>query len=108
MKIAITSSGNSMDASIDNRFGRCSYFAFYDTETFNIEFIPNPNKDCSDGAGPASVQFVASNDVDKVVSGEFGMKIKSLFVSLGIQMIVFPDTTKNIREVIQMIDTQNK
>lgn len=47
MKIAITSSGNSMDASIDNRFGRCSYFAFYDTETLDIEFIPNPNKDCS-------------------------------------------------------------
>ena len=102
MKIAITSSGNSMDASIDNRFGRCSYFAFYDTETLDIEFIPNPNKDCSDGAGPASVQFVASNDVDKVVSGEFGMKIKSLLESLNIEMITNKDSATKIVDIIEL------
>ena len=47
MKIAITSSGNSPDAIMDSRFGRCKYFVFYDTETGAMEFLPNPNIDAT-------------------------------------------------------------
>ena len=84
MKIAITSTGNSLDASLDSRFGRCSYFVIYDTESQSTEFIPNPNKEALEGAGPASVQLIASRGVKKVVSGEFGAKVKNLFDSMSI------------------------
>ncbi len=33
MKIAITSEGNSLNSLIDPRFGRCAFFAIYDTDT---------------------------------------------------------------------------
>lgn len=104
MKIAITSTGNSLDANLDQRFGRCSYFVVYDTESKATEFIPNPNKGAEDGAGPASVQLVASRNVNKIVSGEFGMKIKSLLDSLKIQMIVLKEPEKQIREIIDMLN----
>lgn len=65
MKVAITSTGNSPDATLDSRFGRCSYFVVYDTETRATEYIPNPNKENVEGAGPASVQLVASRGVKK-------------------------------------------
>ncbi len=104
MKIAITSTGNSLDSAIDARFGRCAYFVVYDTESKATEFIPNPNKDAEEGAGPASVQIVASRNVSKIVSGEFGMKIKSLLDSLKIQMIVIKDTNKKIIEIIEMLN----
>jgi len=104
MKVAITSTANSLESKLDQRFGRCSYFVIYDLETKGIEFIPNPNKDAQEGAGPASVQLVATRNVKKIISGEFGIKIKSLLDSLKIQMIVLKEPDKSIREIIDMLN----
>ncbi|MBK9389554.1 MAG: hypothetical protein IPN68_04910 [Bacteroidetes bacterium] len=104
MKVAITSTGNSPESKIDQRFGRCSYFAVYDTENKGIEFLPNPNKEVQEGAGPASVQLVASRNVQKIISGEFGIKIKSLLDSLKIQMIMIKEPEKTIQEIIDMLN----
>jgi predicted Fe-Mo cluster-binding NifX family protein len=104
MKIAITSTGNNLESKLDQRFGRCSFFVIYDTETGGMEFIPNPNKEAQEGAGPASVQVVASRDVKKIISGEFGIKIKSLLDSLKIQMIVLKEPEKSINEIIKMLN----
>lgn len=105
MKVAITSTGNSIESTLDQRFGRCSYFVIYDTDTKGIEFIPNPNKDAQEGAGPASVQIVASRNVHKIISGEFGIKIKSLLDSLKIQMIIIKEPEKKIGEIINMLNS---
>lgn len=104
MKVAITSTGNTLESTIDKRFGRCAYFVIYDTENKAMEFIPNPNKAKEEGAGPASVQLVASRNVNKLVSGEFGIKIKPLLDSLKIQMIVIKDPEKTIKDVIEMLN----
>jgi predicted Fe-Mo cluster-binding NifX family protein len=104
MKIAITSTGNSFDSKIDSRFGRCSYFVVYDTDSKSTEFIPNQNKENVEGAGPASVQLVSSKGVKKVVSGEFGAKVKSIFDSLQIQLIVLADPEKTINQVIELLN----
>jgi predicted Fe-Mo cluster-binding NifX family protein len=103
MKVAITSTGNSMESKLDQRFGRCGFFTIYDTETKGMEYIPNPNKDVKEGAGPASVQLVASRNVQKIISGEFGIKIKSLLDSLKIQMIVLKEPEKTVKEIINML-----
>jgi predicted Fe-Mo cluster-binding NifX family protein len=104
MKVAITSTGNNLECKLDQRFGRCSYFVIYDLDTKGIEFIPNSNKDTQEGAGPASVQLVASRNVQKIISGEFGIKIKSLLDSLKIQMIVLKKPEKKIEEIIKMLN----
>ena len=104
MKIAITSTGNTLESQIDERFGRCAFFVIYDTETKATEFIPNPHKDADSGAGPAAVQLVASRGVSKIVAGEFGMKIKSLLDSLKIQMIIFKKPELKIQEVIDILN----
>jgi predicted Fe-Mo cluster-binding NifX family protein len=107
MKVAITSTGNSPDSKLDSRFGRCSYFVVYDTESRATEFIPNPNKEHVEGAGPASVQLVASRGVSKVVSGEFGAKVKSIFDQLQMQLIVLHDREKKISEIIELLHHKN-
>lgn len=104
MKIAITSTGNSPESTIDPRFGRCNYFVFYDTMSEDVEFVPNPGKDAEEGAGPAAVQFVAAQQVQKIVSGEFGIKIKPLLDSLKIQMIVLNDEGKTVNDVLVMLN----
>lgn len=103
MKIAITSTGDNLKSKLDQRFGRCSHFVIYDTGNEGIEFIPNPNKDASEDAGSASVQIIASRNVGTIISGEFGMKIKSLLDSLEIQLIMLKDSNKSISEIIQML-----
>ncbi|HNT94481.1 MAG: dinitrogenase iron-molybdenum cofactor biosynthesis protein [Bacteroidales bacterium] len=103
MKVAITSTGNTLDSKVDQRFGRCAWFVIYDTETGGIEFLPNPNRDAEEGAGPASVQLVASREVQKIISGEFGVKIKSLLDSLKIQMVMYKEPEKTIQSVIDML-----
>jgi predicted Fe-Mo cluster-binding NifX family protein len=104
MKVAISGTGNTLESKLDQRFGRCEYFIIYDTDTKGLEFLPNPNKDTQEGAGPASVQLVASRNVRKIISGEFGIKIKSLLDSLKIQMIVLKQPEKSIREIIDMLN----
>ncbi|HNS30268.1 MAG: NifB/NifX family molybdenum-iron cluster-binding protein [Tenuifilaceae bacterium] len=103
MKVAITSTGNSIESMLDERFGRCSYFVIYNTESKSTEIVPNPNKDAENGAGPASLQLVASHNAEKIVSGEFGTKIKSLADSLKIQLVVVKEP-KKVKDIIEMLN----
>jgi predicted Fe-Mo cluster-binding NifX family protein len=101
MKIAITSEGNSLSSLMDDRFGRCAFFAVYDNATNETEFYPNPGKDASGGAGPAAVQFVAKLGVKKIVAPEFGGKTIPLLQSLGIEMMT--ESKKTIEEIIHQL-----
>lgn len=103
MKVAITSSEENLDAKLDQRFGRCSFFAIYDTESNETQFIENRAKDASEGAGPAAVGLVASLGVRKIVSGEFGAKIKTMLNDLGIQMVIVKEE-KKIAEIEALLN----
>jgi predicted Fe-Mo cluster-binding NifX family protein len=104
MKVAITSTGNTLESTLDMSFGRCTYFAIYDTDGRSVEYIFNPNQQAEEGAGTASVHLMASLSVNKIVSGEFGLKTKPLLDSLRIQMIVLKAPGKTIREIIEMLN----
>ena len=103
MKVAITSSGNTVEALLDQRFGRCAYFAFYDTESKTVEFEANPARDAEEGAGPAAVAEVAKHQVGKIISGEFGFKIKGMLNDLKIQMVMTKEKT-TVQEIISLLD----
>lgn len=100
MKIAVTIMENTIDSMMDARFGRCAWFAIYDTRTGQTEFLKNPAIDAQEGAGPVAVKFVAAQGVQKVISGEFGVKIRPLLEELGIEMIPCKDG-KRISEIIE-------
>ncbi len=104
MNVVITSSGNSSDSMLDNHFGRCSYFVFYDTQSRSMEFYPNPYKELVEGAGKESVRFIASRKVTKVVTGKLGIKVKPLLDSLKIQLIILKDEKKSIQDIINLIN----
>jgi len=102
MKIAITSTGDTVNSTIDSRFGRCTFFAIHNTDTKSTEFFLILSKEAQEGAGPAAVQFVAAHKVSKIVSGEFGLKIKSLLESLNIEMIINKDSASKITDIIEL------
>lgn len=103
MRIAITSMGNTLDSALDVRFGRCSYFALYDTENKEVQFVLNSAKTSEEGAGPVAVQQIASFGVEKIISREFGIKIKPLLSDLKIQMIMMKED-KTVKEIIDLLD----
>ena len=104
MIVAITSTGNTLESNLDSHFGRCSFFVIYDSVNHAVEFIANPNKEKIEGAGSSSVQLIAAKGAEKVVSGEFGSKVKSIFDSLKIQLVILPFPQKKIGEIIELLN----
>jgi predicted Fe-Mo cluster-binding NifX family protein len=104
MKIAITSTGNTPEARLDDRFGRCEYFVFYDTEDHSLEYLPNQHKNDVKSAGEESIKLIASKGAQKVISGEFGVKVKNHADRLRIQLVLLPDSDKTIEELIRMLN----
>jgi len=108
MKIAIASQGNTLDSSIDPRFGRCSYYIIYETESKSFEIVPNPYKANEDSAGKSAVQLMTSRGVQKIVAGEFGLKIKGLLDSLNIQLIIMKNNNRKVQEIIELLEHSNR
>ena len=72
MKVAISATGDSLDAVVDSRFGRCAWFLLVDSETMEYEAIKNENADAASGAGTSCAQLVLEKGVDAVISGRVG------------------------------------
>jgi predicted Fe-Mo cluster-binding NifX family protein len=103
MKIAITSLEDNVESLVDRRFGRCNYFAIYDTGTGTCEFVKNSGGERIEGAGITAVNMIRAREVKKVVSGEFGKSVKLTFDQLQVQLISLPDQTKTISQIIGML-----
>ncbi len=86
MIIAVPASGNNTDTLIDERFGRCPFFCFYDTETKKIEFKENDKKDASGGVGPQVAEFLALNGVNEIWSTQTGPKALDALKKLNIEV----------------------
>ena len=87
MKIAISSTGPSLNDQIDARFGRCDYFIIMDSATMEHEAIPNQNVSSTTGAGISSAQLIADKGVEVVLTGNLGPKAANVFEAAGLRVI---------------------
>ena len=87
MKIAVTSTGPTLDDAVETRFGRCAYFLIIDPDTLEFEPIQNPNIAVGGGAGIQSAQLMANKDVSIVLTGNCGPNAFQTFGAAGIQVI---------------------
>ncbi|MFO7676533.1 MAG: NifB/NifX family molybdenum-iron cluster-binding protein [bacterium] len=74
MKVAVSAVGPGLDAAVDERFGRCAYFQFIDTETMASEAVPNTAAESGSGVGVQVAQMLADRGVGAVVTGNCGPK----------------------------------
>jgi len=72
MKIAISTTGSSLDDPVEQRFGRCSTFLLVDTESMETEALDNRNARARGGAGIQAAQQLAQAGVDAVITGNIG------------------------------------
>jgi predicted Fe-Mo cluster-binding NifX family protein len=75
MKVAVTTSGNDLDAQVDPRFGRAPHFLIIETETGESYLKENTqNLNAAQGAGIQSAMNICEEDVDCVITGNCGPK----------------------------------
>ena len=98
MKICITSEGNDLISKVDQRFGRCQYFIFIDTDTSQFEAVQNQNVNGSGGVGVQSGQLVAEKQAKIVLTGKVGPNASQTLESAGIEVIL--DAQGTIKEVL--------
>ena len=88
MKVAVTSTGNSLDSEASPVFGRCPYFIISDIE--NGEIIGELTKENPamnvPGAGNKAAEFIANSNVDALISGAVGPNAFAILRQVGIKV----------------------
>jgi predicted Fe-Mo cluster-binding NifX family protein len=102
-KVVITSANDEVTSAFDRRFGRAAWFSLYDTESGDCQFIKNENAEAGHGAGTKAAEKMVELKIEKVFSGDFGPKAKDLLDRFKIQMVVIPDESISVQEVIEKV-----
>ncbi|MGB9722779.1 MAG: NifB/NifX family molybdenum-iron cluster-binding protein [Chloroflexia bacterium] len=84
MRVAISAGGNDLDAPVSPVFGRCPVYLFVDTETMEVEAVPNPAVSAAGGAGIQAAQFVARQGAQAVLSDNLGPNAFRVLAAAGI------------------------
>lgn len=86
MRIALTTVGKTLDASMDARFGRCPYFLLVDAETLAIEAIKNTKVMLGANAGMEVVRLLESKGVTVVLTIHCGPNAFLAMAAAGIKV----------------------
>jgi predicted Fe-Mo cluster-binding NifX family protein len=99
MRVCISSKGNTFDAQVDPRFGRCLYFFIVDTDTLEYKAIKNPNVEAAVGAGIQSAQEMVNQSVKIVITGYIGPNAFETLKAAGIQVVT--NMSGRVEEVLR-------
>jgi predicted Fe-Mo cluster-binding NifX family protein len=85
MKVAFTTSGDSLESPLDSRFGRAPKILVYDLDTKTFEITDNiQNLNAAQGAGIQAAQNVARAGASHLVTGHCGPKAFKVLKAAGI------------------------
>jgi predicted Fe-Mo cluster-binding NifX family protein len=100
MKIAFSTSGETLDSPLDPRFGRARRFLIYNLETETFLLVDNRQSlDSAQGAGIQSAETVARQGVDAVVSGHCGPKAFRVLKAAGIR--IYSSDAPTVRDALE-------
>lgn len=111
MKIAISSTGNTPESVMDQRFGRAAYLIIMDTETLEFESINNAASASTGGAGVASAQTIVDKGVDVLITGNVGpnamnvLQAAQIALYRGLPISVKENTEKYQKNLLEKIET---
>jgi predicted Fe-Mo cluster-binding NifX family protein len=99
MNIAVSATGSTLEAQVDPRFGRCSYFVIADTDTMSFEAFPNMAASAMGGAGIQAAQEIVNRGVKVLVTGNVGPNAFQTLSAAGIEVVVGASGT--VKEAIE-------
>jgi len=86
MEVCVSSSGNSVESTMDPRFGRAAYFVIADTDTVEYEIIENTAAASGGGAGITSGQLMVDKGVEAVITGNVGPNAMNVLKTANIEI----------------------
>jgi len=86
MKVAVSSSGNTLEDALDMRFGRADCFLVVDTETMTFTVIDNSARSNAGGAGIAAAQQVIDSGAEALITGQIGPNAMDVLKSTDITL----------------------
>ncbi|MDB4264601.1 NifB/NifX family molybdenum-iron cluster-binding protein [bacterium] len=86
MKVAVSSNGDNLDAQLDPRFGRCAFFLVVNPDDMSFEAFNNESAAQGGGAGIQAAQFLASQGVDAVITGNCGPNAVQTLAAAGVEL----------------------
>lgn len=102
MKIAISSSGQDVTASLDPRFGRATGFVIVDSETGETSYELNEqNLNAAQGAGIQAAQTVAATGAQAVITGHCGPK--AFRILSASKIAVYNTTAATVQEALDLL-----
>jgi predicted Fe-Mo cluster-binding NifX family protein len=101
MKIAVTASGEGLDAPASPVFGRCQWYVLVDTETMEVETLANPALAASGGAGVQAAQHIAGLGIQAVVTGNVGPNAYQVLNAAGVAVYLY--TEGSVRQAIEAL-----
>jgi len=85
LKLVITTTGQSVDALMDRRFGRAGGFLVFDLETETATVIDNnQNFQAAQGAGIQAAQQVVNTGAQALITGHCGPKAFHVLSTAGV------------------------
>ena len=106
MKIAFTTAGDDLDASLDSRFGRAPKFLIYDLDGGEFEVRDNQqNLNAAQGAGIQAAQNVAKAGANVVVTGHCGPK--AFRVLMAADIVVYHTSATTVRDALNLFREGN-
>jgi predicted Fe-Mo cluster-binding NifX family protein len=98
MKIAVTSTGENLDAKVDPRFGRAVFFIIGDTDT--MDFVAVENENAAGGeAGIGSAKCVIDKGAEAVLTGHCGPNAQRTLDATGVKL--YTDVTGTVAEAVE-------
>jgi predicted Fe-Mo cluster-binding NifX family protein len=100
MKIAVTSTGKTLDSQVDPRFGRAVCFIVIDTETMDFSIIENENVAAAGGAGVSSAKAVIDAGAEAILTGNCGPNAEHTLSAAGIKLYI--GATGTVAEAVEL------
>lgn len=100
MKIAVTSTGRTIESPMDPRFGRAPFILIVDDDCNLIEAIDNStNVNALRGAGIQAAKTIADRKVDMLLTGRCGPNAFTTLQAAGIK--VGTEQSGTVREAVE-------
>ena len=99
MRIVVSSEGCGTDSRVSSIFGRCPVYVFVDTDTMDVESLPNPAQNAPGGAGIQAAQFVVSRGIQAVLTGNAGPNAADVLAAAGVEVHLVGGMT--VEEAVQ-------
>jgi len=100
MKIAVTSTGKTLDSEVDPRFGRAACFIIVDTETMDFNVIENESVAAAGGAGISSAKVVIDAGAEAVLTGNCGPNAERTLTAAGVKL--YTGATGTVAEAVEL------